>query len=183
MGKSKRAMRSTQSFAIGSAVCCAILISVAYTFGTRPSGALESVMTGARCRQIPRMHIQSSPSLPNMRRSHYLPAFAIKEPTAAATVAGDVGQQSWAILLDRVSRKETYQLPPAEKMDIVRQIYVARDDIKAAYDRTNEGSKRRRDMTLSLKRLKRFLKYGLLDCPDADVSLTIFKHRRCGAEL
>lgn len=28
-----------------------------------------------------------------------------------------------------------------------------------------QGSKSRKDMTLSLKRLKRFLKYGLLDCP------------------
>eukprot|EP00471_Norrisiella_sphaerica_P000604 CAMPEP_0184483048 /NCGR_PEP_ID=MMETSP0113_2-20130426/4657_1 /TAXON_ID=91329 /ORGANISM="Norrisiella sphaerica, Strain BC52" /LENGTH=147 /DNA_ID=CAMNT_0026863179 /DNA_START=92 /DNA_END=535 /DNA_ORIENTATION=+ len=95
------------------------------------------------------------------------PMRAIKEPTSTST-GTEVGQ-SWAQLLDTVSKKESYQLPPEQKMELVRQIYVARDDIKEAYDRTREGTSRRRDMTMSLKRLKRFLKYGLLDCPDADV--------------
>lgn len=38
----------------------------------------------------------------------------------------------------QVSQKAAYQLPPEEKMEIVRQIYISRDEIKDAYENTRE---------------------------------------------
>eukprot|EP00469_Lotharella_globosa_P018445 CAMPEP_0167815588 /NCGR_PEP_ID=MMETSP0112_2-20121227/3107_1 /TAXON_ID=91324 /ORGANISM="Lotharella globosa, Strain CCCM811" /LENGTH=192 /DNA_ID=CAMNT_0007715027 /DNA_START=26 /DNA_END=604 /DNA_ORIENTATION=+ len=150
-------MTAPRNFALGGAIAAVLCVGMlVYNRGSRQA-PLEATMARGmqgsmvfsprRAFTVPKCLTRSQPR-----------TFAIAEP-----------ETSWNQLLDKAGQKETYALAPEEKMQIVRGIYVNRDEIKKHYDSLWEGSKKRKEMTMKLKKLKRFLKYGLLDVPDADV--------------
>ncbi|GAB5353913.1 hypothetical protein AAMO2058_000075000 [Amorphochlora amoebiformis] len=139
-------------------------IVVASALGTVAFVAIFFSLQGSMQEQLGHPTIRSNTM--SMRGRAFMPS---RRGCDVRAVAEPGTSQSWPQLLDQVGKKETYQMPPADKMALVKQIYVNRDAIKEAFDSAKEGTKDKKEMKMQLKRLKRFLSYGLLDCPEADV--------------